>query len=100
VHVVPEGERDPGLWLLVPTNDAERSRIGSQTGGAPTLVMYVEDLESLLNRLGPSDVRVVKPLSIQGEAKFGHVLDASGNEIVFVELPSGEQLNGPYQLMD
>lgn len=100
VHVGPEGQRDPGLWLFVPTNDAERARIGSQTGGAPTLVIYVEELESLLARLETSDVRVVKPFTVQGEAKFGHVLDASGNEIVLVELPTGDQLDVAYKLAE
>ncbi len=100
VHVGPEGQRDPGLWLFVPTNDAERARIGSQTGGAPALVIYVEELESLLARLDTSDVRIVKPFTVQGDAKFGHILDASGNEIVLVELPPGDQLDVAYRLAE
>jgi catechol 2,3-dioxygenase-like lactoylglutathione lyase family enzyme len=100
VHVGPEGERDPGLWLFLPTNDAERARIGSQTGGAPTLVMYVDALEQLLARLESSNVGVAKPLTVQGDAKFAHVFDPSGNEIVLAELPSAERRDDAYRLVE
>ena len=95
VHLGSQGVAGPGIWLLR-TPDAER--IGRQTGGAPTLVLYCDDLEGDLERARAAGARVAKPLVRNGDAAFAHVLDDSGNEIVLAQLSPVDVQN--WQLVD
>ncbi|HLU96741.1 MAG TPA: VOC family protein [Thermobifida alba] len=85
VHVGPGAVDGPGLWLM-PVADG---RGGSRTAGAPLLVLYSDDLGADLGRLAGAGV--VPHLGPAGEpgARYAHVRDPWGNEIVFAETPRG-----------
>jgi predicted enzyme related to lactoylglutathione lyase len=100
VHVGPHGERGAGLWLLEATTPASLERVGAQTGGEPTLVLYTDDLAGELRRLESLALSVVKPLASSNGAGFVHVLDNSGNEIVLAQLPDDEARPASYALIE
>ncbi len=88
VHVGPEDIRGAGLWLMPATRPELEARVGNQTAGEPMLVLYTDDLTADLDRLARLDVVPhVGPQSDAAGAKFSHVRDNSGNEIVLVQLP-------------
>ncbi|PWD49370.1 hypothetical protein C8046_00150 [Serinibacter arcticus] len=84
LHVGTGTVGDPGIWLLDSTGD----RVGSQTGTDPTLVLYSDDLDDDLLHL---DRRFgVRPFhGPDGEpgARFAHLRDPWGTEIVIAEKP-------------
>lgn len=79
-------ESNVGVWLLKAEGEAQRARVGNQTAGQPTLVVYTEDLEVLYERLMKHKVEIkIEP--VKGpEYDFLHCFDHDGNEIVVVEL--------------
>ncbi|MEY9212028.1 VOC family protein [Thermobifida halotolerans] len=85
VHVGPGAVDEPGLWLM----PAEGDRVGSRTAGAPLLVLYSDDLDKDLDRL--AEAGVMPHLGPEGEpgARYAHVRDPWGNEIVLAQTPRG-----------
>ena len=86
VHVGNPEQSPVGLWLMEPPSDRERDRIGDQTGDAPTLVLYTDDVRDRYEALRRRGVE------FRGEPEAGetgtrvHFEDYSGNHCVLVEL--------------
>lgn len=85
LHVGPGGLRDPGLWL-VPAAGPPAPR----PGFGPALVLYVDDLEATVERLGALGVELSVPLveDARSGERYAHVLDPDGHELVLVQLPT------------
>ncbi|MBB3225565.1 putative enzyme related to lactoylglutathione lyase [Luteibacter sp. Sphag1AF] len=72
-----------GLWLLQPLPGQE-DLIGRQAGGQPLMVIYVDDCDAAVSRFVAQGGTVRLPPRGEGEARFAHVLDLYGNELVLV----------------
>lgn len=84
LHVGPGSIGDPGLWLK-PAGDAAST--GPHDG--PSLVLYVDDLGSTVDRLVALGVELHAPVvrdARSGQA-YAHVLDPDGYELVLAQLP-------------
>jgi predicted enzyme related to lactoylglutathione lyase len=87
VHVA-FGDDEAGVWLLRPESPAGARRVGAQTGGEPVAVVYADALDETLSRWRAAGARVSQePQGPPDGARFAHVLDLYGNELVLVELP-------------
>lgn len=83
LHVGPGDLHDPGLWLY-PAEDGWP--VGTQAGGAPFLVVYVDDVHATLARVPGSGGSVgVHATGAPDGSAFAHVLDPDGNEIILVQ---------------
>lgn len=92
----PEGQRflhigftendSVGIWFLQADTNEQKTRVGKQTAGQPTLVIYSDDSESLYNHLLKNDVTIIEELVTTPESKFFHCLDLYGNRLTIVEL--------------
>jgi predicted enzyme related to lactoylglutathione lyase len=76
-----------GIWFVEPSEGSE-DLVGRQAGGQPFLVLYTRDLDSALARFTGAGGEVRKPLQESQGARFAHVEDLYGNEIVLVALES------------
>tara|TARA_Y100001949_G_scaffold14686_1_gene10636 strand:+ start:653 stop:1045 length:393 start_codon:yes stop_codon:yes gene_type:complete len=75
-----------GIWLLKAEGKEQEARVGNQTAGQPTLVIYTEDLDQLYQNMKKLQVEI-KVAPVTGpEYHFLHCFDHDGNEIVVVEL--------------
>jgi predicted enzyme related to lactoylglutathione lyase len=74
-----------GIWFLEPDADNEEL-VGRQAGGQPFLVLYTSDLDTALARFTGAGGQVRKPAEDSQGARFAHVLDLYGNELVLVAL--------------
>ena len=71
-----------GIWFL--KGDGER--IGNQTAGEPTFVMYTNALDALYQKLLKNGVKIkLKPVYADAYSFF-HCYDLYGNEIIVTEL--------------
>ncbi|HMG07967.1 MAG TPA: VOC family protein [Mucilaginibacter sp.] len=71
-----------GIWFL--KGDGER--IGNQTAGEPTFVMYTNALDALYQKLLKNEVKIkLKPVYADAYSFF-HCYDLYGNEIIVTEL--------------
>jgi predicted enzyme related to lactoylglutathione lyase len=71
-----------GIWFL--KGDGER--IGNQTAGEPTFVMYTNTLDALYQKLLKNGVKIkLKPVYADTYSFF-HCYDLYGNEIIITEL--------------
>lgn len=75
-----------GIWFLKADTKEQQNKIGNQTGGQPTLVIYTTDLHELHRKLTNNNVNIKVEPVITPEYSFFHCLDVFGNEIVIVEL--------------
>ena len=76
-----------GIWFLRADTNEQKTKVGKQTAGQPTLVVYTDDCESLCNHLQKNDVIIIEKLVATPESKFFHCLDLYGNRLTVVELP-------------
>lgn len=79
-------DQDPvGLWLLEPQNEAARERVGAQTGGEPTMVLYTDDCHDACEQLRAANIEIARgPVETEDDV-HAHCVDPFGNEIVLVE---------------
>ena len=71
-----------GIWFL----KGEGERIGNQTAGEPTFVMYTNALDALYQKLLKNGVKIkLKPVYADAYSFF-HCYDLYGNEIIVTEL--------------
>lgn len=83
LHVGPGDLHDPGLWLY-PAD--EGAPVGEQAGGAPFLVVYVDDVHATLERVPAAGGTVsVHATAAPDGSAFAHVHDPDGNEIILVQ---------------
>jgi catechol 2,3-dioxygenase-like lactoylglutathione lyase family enzyme len=87
LHVGPGGVADPGLWLF-PADAAEGAR---RPDGVPALVLYVEDLGAVVERLDSLGVVPHVPATSDPASgqSFAHVHDPDGHELVLVQGVTG-----------
>ncbi len=86
LHVGLPEQPGVGLWFLEATSPEQRERVGNQTGGAPLLVLYTDDIDTAVRSLRESDVRFrVEPREEPG-SRFAQFEDLYGNVIVLVQL--------------
>jgi predicted enzyme related to lactoylglutathione lyase len=75
-----------GIWFLQAEGESQQNKIGKQTAGQPTLVIYTDDVEELYYHVQGNGVQVIEPLATARESKFFHCLDLYGNRLTIVEL--------------
>lgn len=75
-----------GIWFLKAEGKVQKEKIGNQTGGQPTMVIYTTSLKDLHQVLLQNKVKIkTEPVFTPGYS-FLHCYDLYGNEIVAVEL--------------
>jgi predicted enzyme related to lactoylglutathione lyase len=88
LHIASDPLDSAGIWFLKAESKDQRLRVGNQTAGQPTMVIYTTSLNETFELLGKNGVRVtVKPV-LTPAYKYLHCLDLYGNEIVVVEIDS------------
>jgi predicted enzyme related to lactoylglutathione lyase len=86
LHIGGDPKNETGIWFLKADTPEQRSHVGNQTGGQPTLVIYTSSLETLRQDLERQGVKIkVEPVVTQ-DYKFFHCYDLYGNEIIVVQL--------------
>lgn len=75
-----------GIWFLQADTAEQKTKVGKQTAGQPTLVIYTDDCESLYVHLQDNNVTILEKLVVTPESKFFHCLDLYGNRLTVVEL--------------
>lgn len=75
-----------GIWFLKADTKEQGNKIGNQTGGQPTLVIYSTDIQEIYKKLTDNKVKIKVEPVITPEYSFFHCIDVFGNEIVVVEL--------------
>ena len=75
-----------GIWFLKGDSKEQRERVGNQTSGQPTMVIYTTELETLFQKLKSNEVKIKVEPVLTPEYKFFHCFDLYGNEIVVVEI--------------
>ena len=87
------------LWFLQVSDEAtgtaaplqtERTPVGRQAGPHPFLVLYTRDCAAAVERFVGAGGEVRRELREEGGARFAHVADLYGNELVIVELGNVE----------
>jgi len=86
LHVAFSDDDNVGVWFLKASDDEQKEKLGKQTAGQPTLVIYTNDVESLYYHVQGNGVRVIEPLANARDSKFFHCLDLYGNRLTVVEL--------------
>src|SRR5687768_1954569 len=87
LHIAFGSDNDSiGIWLLKPDSDEQKKKVGKQTAGQPTLVIYTNDIEELYYHVQSNFVRVIEPLATARESKFFHCLDLYDNRLTIVQL--------------
>ena len=93
--VTPDGQRyihagfnndSTGIWFLLADTIEQKDKIGKQTAGQPTLVLYTDESENLYKHLVKNGVKITEELAITDESRYFHCLDLYGNRITIVEL--------------
>ena len=72
--------------LFLKADDPQKEKIGTQTAGQPTLVIYTDTIEKLYKHIQSNQVRVVENMVSTAESKFFQCLDLYGNRLTIVEL--------------
>ena len=82
-----------GLWLIA-ADERSADSVGRQTAGHPLGVVYVSDVEATMGQAVRAGATIAKELVEDATARYAHVRDISGNEIVLVQLreaPEGQR---------
>lgn len=75
-----------GIWLLKAEGEEQQARVGNQTAGQPTLVIYTKDLNQLYQKMKSQQAEIKVEPVVGPEYDFLHCYDHDGNEIIAVEL--------------
>lgn len=86
LHIGTDSLHSLGIWFLKAESKEQRERIGNQTSGQPTMVIYTTSLQELFQKLKTNHVKIKVEPVITPEYKFFHCFDLYGNEIVVVEI--------------
>jgi predicted enzyme related to lactoylglutathione lyase len=95
-YTTPEGQRflhigfdessATGIWFLKTGDNPANKKIGNQTNGEPTFVLYTNALQALHEKLVKNNVKVKQAPVYTNDYSFFHCYDLYGNEIVVAEL--------------
>ena len=82
------GQQQPsvGVWLLQAQTQAQRDRVGDQTGGQPVGVFYTDDVARDHARFAGRGVRFTREPVDDGNTVYAHFIDLYGNEFVLVQI--------------
>lgn len=86
LHVGPASQPGVGLWFLTPEGPEALARVGAQTGGEPTLVLYADDLDAVTAQAVAAGMAVSGEPGADDGSRWRHLRDPLGNRIVLVEL--------------
>lgn len=86
LHICFSQDDHIGIWFL----KSEADKVGMQTAGQPTLVIYTNEIISLYEHVRKNGVEIIEELVTMPESKYFHCCDLYGNRIIVVEL-SGNQ---------
>lgn len=86
LHVSFSEDDGIGIWFLKADSDDQKNKIGKQTAGQPTIVIYTDEIDALYMHLQNNGVKIIEKLVSTPESKFLHCLDLYGNRITVVQL--------------
>lgn len=86
VHLRLPEQPSVGVWLLQAQTQAQRDRVGDQTGGQPVGVFYTSDTRRDHARFAAQGVRFTREPVEDAVAVYAHFIDLYGNEFVLVQL--------------
>jgi predicted enzyme related to lactoylglutathione lyase len=86
LHVGFDGASATGIWFLKTDTTVPDNRVGNQTNGEPTFVMYTNALNTLYQKLVKNNVTIKQAPLFTGDYSFFHCNDLFGNGIIVVEL--------------
>ena len=86
LHLGPDEPNAAGIWLLKAEGSTQSTRVGSQTGEQPAMVIYTSNLHALHEQLQHNSIKIKTPPVTTGGYSFFHCFDNDGNEIVVAEL--------------
>ncbi|MDT4824502.1 VOC family protein [Achromobacter agilis] len=86
VHLRLPEQPSMGVWLLQALTQAQRDRVGDQTGGQPVGVFYTDDVVRDHARFAARGVRFTKEPVHEASAVYAHFIDLYGNEFVLVQM--------------
>ena len=75
-----------GLWFLLAA-EADADLVGRQAGGHPFMVIYTPHCAASVERFLAAGGDLRRAEREDGGARFAHVSDLYGNELVLVQLP-------------
>lgn len=85
LHIGFSSDTNTGVWLLEDESVGENRRVGNQTNGHPTLVIYTDDVEGLYSHVSRNGVNIITPLNKLGSSRFFHCEDLYGNKLTIVQ---------------
>ena len=86
LHVAFNDADTTGIWFLMADTTDQKNKLGKQTAGQPTIVLYTDQSEALYNHLLSNGVTIIEQFVSAPTSKFFHCLDLYGNRITVVEL--------------
>ncbi len=86
LHIRFSADDHTGIWFLKAESTGQKERIGKQTGGQPTLVIYTDDCRKLCAHVQTNGVTIAEPVTETPESIFFHCYDLYGNRLTVVEL--------------
>jgi predicted enzyme related to lactoylglutathione lyase len=89
LHIAFTDNESTGIWFLKTGTDQQKEKIGTQTAGQPTLVIYTDNIELLYKHVRSNHIRITQDLVSTMESKFFQCLDLYGNGLTVVELIGG-----------
>ena len=90
VHLRLPEQPSMGVWLLQAQTQAQRDRVGDQTGGQPVGVFYTNDVVRDHARFAAKGVRFTKEPVHDDATVYAHFIDLYGNEFVLVQLKQAD----------
>ncbi|KAG1220990.1 hypothetical protein G6F68_021050 [Rhizopus microsporus] len=85
-HPRPPEQPAAGVWLLQALTQAQRDRVGDQTGGQPVGVFYTDDVVRDHSKFAARGVRFTKEPVHDDTTVYAHFIDLYGNEFVLVQV--------------
>lgn len=90
LHIGFADDDKVGIWFLKADENSEQSlRIGDQTAGQPTLVIYTDNCVDLYYYVKANEVEIIEELTETDDSKFFHCRDLYGNRLTVVEISQG-----------
>ncbi|MNK46404.1 Glyoxalase-like domain protein [compost metagenome] len=86
VHLRLPEQPSVGVWLLQALTQAQRDRVGDQTGGQPVGVFYTDDVLRDHGHFVAKGVRFTKEPVQDDTTVYAHFIDLYGNEFVLVQV--------------
>ncbi|WAI85293.1 MULTISPECIES: VOC family protein [Achromobacter] len=86
VHLRLPSQPAVGVWLLQALTQAQRDRVGDQTGGQPVGVFYTDDVMRDHSSFTARGVRFTKEPVHDDSTIYAHFIDLYGNEFILVQM--------------